>query len=281
MLGRRQGLSFREAILIERASSERARNLPKGLRNNHIECVTGSYGSVRFEPPLQRATLIRRYKRFLADVQTAAGETLTVHCPNTGAMTGCADPGNAAWYSTSTNERRKYTHTLEIVGDRDGHLIGINSVRANALVVEALAAGMLPGFPADARLRREVAIPGQRGRLDLLVGDVYVEVKSVTLKLADSGAFPDAVSVRATRHLDTLARLARTGRRAALVFCVQHTGIDAVRSADEIDPDYGRALRRAVADGVNVVAVRCRVTTSGIAPVGVVPVDVPGLACAP
>ncbi|MCY3840709.1 MAG: DNA/RNA nuclease SfsA [Gammaproteobacteria bacterium] len=236
---------------------------------------------MRFDPPLQRATLIRRYKRFLADVETAAGETLTLHCPNTGAMTGCADPGSAAWYSTSANERRKYAHTLEIVGDPDGHLIGINSVRANALVVEALAAGILPGFPADGRLRREVAIPGQTGRLDLLVGDVYVEVKSVTLKLADSGAFPDAVSVRATRHLDTLARLARTGRRAALVFCVQHTGIDAVRSADEIDPDYGRALRRAVADGVNVVAVRCRVTTSEIAPVGVVPVDVPGLACAP
>ncbi|MCY3622137.1 MAG: DNA/RNA nuclease SfsA [Gammaproteobacteria bacterium] len=228
---------------------------------------------MRFRPPLQRASLIRRYKRFLADVETVAGETLTLHCPNTGAMTGCADPGSDAWYSTSTNERRKYAHTLEIVGDRDGHLIGINSVRANALVVEALAAGMLPGFPAHARVRREVAIPGQQGRLDLLVGDVYVEVKSVTLKLADSGAFPDAVSVRATRHLDTLARLKRAGQRAALVFCVQHTGIDRVRSADEIDPDYGRALRRAVADGVYVLALRCRVTPSEIAPVGLVPVD--------
>ena len=228
---------------------------------------------MRFEPPLQRAILIRRYKRFLADVETPAGETLTLHCPNTGAMTGCAEPGSRAWYSTSANERRKYAHTLEIVEDRDGHHIGVNSARANALVVEALAAGMLPGFPADARVRREVAIPGQQGRLDLLVGDVYVEVKSVTLKLADSGAFPDAVSVRATRHLDSLARLARTGQRAALVFCIQHTGIDGVRSADEIDPDYGRALRRAVAGGVNVVAVRCRVSSTGIAPVGVVPVD--------
>lgn len=230
---------------------------------------------MRFEPSLQRATLIRRYKRFLADVETAAGETLTLHCPNTGAMTGCADPGSAVWYSTSTNARRKYAHTLEIVGDRDGHLIGINSARANALVVEALSAGMLPGFPADARVQREVAIPGQQGRLDLLVDDVYVEVKSVTLRLADSGAFPDAVSVRATRHLDSLARLQRTGHRAALVFCVQHTGIDRVRSADEIDPDYGGALRRAVADGVRVVALRCRVTPSEIAPVDLVPVDLP------
>lgn len=228
---------------------------------------------MKFEPPLQRATLIRRYKRFLADVETAAGETLTLHCPNTGAMTGCADPGSVAWYSTSANERRKYPHTLEVVGDRDGHLIGINSARANELVVEALKAGMLHGFPTNARVQREVAIPGQPGRLDLLVDDMYVEVKSVTLKLADSGAFPDAVSARAKRHLDTLAGLARTGQRAALVFCVQHTGIDRVRSADEIDPDYGLALRRGVADGVHVVAVRCRVTPLEIAPVGVVPVD--------
>lgn len=228
---------------------------------------------MKFKPPLQRATLIRRYKRFLADVETPTGETLTLHCPNTGAMTGCADPGSDAWYSTSTNKRRKYAHTLEVVAGRNGHLIGINSARANALVVEALAAGMLPCLPADARVRREVAIPGQQGRLDLLVGDVYVEVKSVTLKLADSGAFPDAVSVRARRHLDALACLTRAGHRAALVFCVQHTGIDRVRTADEIDPDYGHSLRRAVADGVCAVAVRCRVTPSEITPVGVVPVD--------
>lgn len=208
------------ASLSRGPSFERARNLPKGLPNNHTECVTGSYRSVKFEPPLQRATLIRRYKRFLADVETAAGETLTLHCPNTGAMTGCADPGSVAWYSTSTNERRKYPHTLEVVEDRDGHFIGINSARANELVAEALEADLLPGFPKNARVQREVVIPGQPGRLDLLVDDIYVEVKSVTLKLADSGAFPDAVSVRAARHLDTLSRLARKGGGAALVFCV-------------------------------------------------------------
>ena len=230
---------------------------------------------MRFEPLLRRATLIRRYKRFLADVEIGTGQTLTLHCPNTGAMTGCADPGSAAWYSTSANERRKYPHTLEIVEDRDGHLIGINSARANALVVEALAAGMLPRFPTNARVQREVAVPGQRGRFDLLVDDVFVEVKSVTLKLGDTGAFPDAVSVRATRHLNALAGLACRGRRAALVYCIQHTGIDRVRSADEIDPDYGRALRRAAAQGVHVVALRCCVTPLEIAPRGIVPVDLP------
>lgn len=228
---------------------------------------------MRFEPPLQRATLIRRYKRFLADVETGEGETLTLHCPNTGAMTGCADPGSDAWYSTSPNKHRKYPHTLEIVADRDGHLIGINSARANALVAEALVADMLPRLPANGRVQREVAVPGQRGRFDLLVDDVFVEVKSVTLKLKDAGAFPDAVSVRATRHVNALAGLARRGRRAALVFCVQHNGIDKVRSADEIDPDYGRALRHAVAEGVHVVALRCRVTPSEIVPKGIVPLD--------
>ena len=228
---------------------------------------------MKFIPLLERATLIRRYKRFLADVETAEGQTLTLHCPNTGAMTGCADPGSAAWFSTSANERRKYPHTLEVVQDRDGHFIGVNSARANDLVVEALQGNLLPGFPANARVQREVAIPGRPGRLDLRLDDIYAEVKSVTLKLPDTGAFPDAVSVRAKRHVDTLAHLARQGERAALVFCVQHTGIDRVRSADEIDPDYGLALCRAVADGVQVVALRCRVTPSGIAPVGVVPVD--------
>ena len=228
---------------------------------------------MKFAPPLQRATLIRRYKRFLADVETDAGQSLTLHCPNTGAMTGCADPGSVAWYSTSANPRRKYAHTLEIVGDRQGHLIGVNSARANQLVVEALAAGIVPRFPANARVQREVRVPGCQGRLDLRVDDVFVEVKSVTLMLEDSGAFPDAVSARATRHLDTLARLARSGQHSALIFCVQHTGIDAVRSADEIDPAYGQALRRAVADGVLVVAVRCRVTPVEIVPVGTVPVD--------
>ena len=139
-------------------------------------------------------------------------------------------PRQRAWYSTSANPRRKYPHTLEIVGDANGDLIGINSSRANALVVEALASGALSGFPAGARVQREVAIPGERGRFDLLIDDEFVEVKSVTLKLPDAGAFPDAVSARAARHLDALGRLARSGRRATLVFCVQHTGIEKVRS---------------------------------------------------
>ncbi|MYD97738.1 MAG: DNA/RNA nuclease SfsA [Gammaproteobacteria bacterium] len=227
---------------------------------------------MRFEPALRQGVLVRRYKRFLADVETSNGCEMTIHCANTGAMTGCADPGSRIWYSTSANLRRKYRHSLEIVEDADGHLVGVNTARANGLVVEALSAGILPGFAGVSLLRREVAIPGESGRFDLLVDDVFVEVKSVTLRLADGGAFPDAVSVRATRHVDALARLARSRLGAALVFCVLHNGIDRVRPADEIDPDYGRALRRAADAGVRVLALRCRVTVYGIEPTGLLPV---------
>ena len=216
--------------------------------------------------------LIRRYKRFLADVRTAAGEAMTIHCANTGAMLGCADPGSAIWYSTSANPQRKYRHSWELVRGAEGHLIVVNTARANGVVAEAVAAGLL-GFPADAEVRREVAIPNATGRFDLAVGGVFVEVKSVTLKLADSGAFPDAVSERASRHVGELAKLARQGRRTMLVFCVLHAGIDAVRPADEIDPVYGTTLRRAAAAGVEVVALRCAISPRRLVPVGLLPVE--------
>ena len=181
-----------------------------------------------FKPPLAQAVLLRRYKRFLADVEVAAQdgarrERMTIHCANTGAMTGCAEPGSAVWYSTSANPRRKYPHTLELVRSARGHLIGVNTARANGLVAEAVAAGLLPdvapaGPPARC-LQREVpiaeALPGERGRFDLRVGETFVEVKTVTLRIAGSaveGAFPDAVSARATRHVEALAAAARAGR---------------------------------------------------------------------
>ena len=222
---------------------------------------------------MQRGVLIRRYKRFLADIESASGKALTIHCPNTGAMLGCADPGSTVWYSTSANPRRKYRHTLELVGNAAGELIAVNSVRANAVVAQALTAGCLPLLPRGGVLRREVAIPGARGRFDLCADGVFLEVKAVTLKLADSGAFPDAPSVRATRHVEALARLARQGRRSALVFCVMHTGIDAVRPADEIDPAYGAALRQAAREGVGVFALGCRISPSAIEPTEPLPVS--------
>lgn len=196
-----------------------------------------------------------------------------MHCPNTGAMLGCAAAGSAVWYSTSANPRRKYRHTLELVGNADGELIAVNSARANVLVAEALAKGCLPGLPQRSEAQREISIPNASGRLDLYVDGVFLEVKAVTLKLADSGAFPDAISARATRHVEALARLRREGRRAALVFCVLHSGIDGVRPADEIDPAYGDALRRAADAGVGVFALGCRISPFAIEPAGPLPVN--------
>ena len=229
--------------------------------------------AVEFQPPLRPGILMRRYKRFLADVETAAGKRITIHCPNTGAMLGCADPGSPIWYSTSANERRKYRHTLELVQSAEEELICVHSARANSLMLEAAAAGLLPGVPATAPRRREVAVPDGHGRIDLHLGDVFVEVKAVTLKLEDGGAFPDAVSKRATRHVETLQALVAAGHRAMLAFCVLHNGIATVRPADEIDPAYGTALRRAAAAGVQVVAVRCRVSPTHLTPVELTPVS--------
>ena len=249
-----------------------------------------------FKPSLARGILLRRYKRFLADIETGSGvrrQRMTIHCANTGAMTGCADPGSVVWYSTSGNPRRKYAHTLELVRDSAGDLICVNTAHANGLVAEAVAAGLLPGLPAPppqpppagdserAFLQREVgiaeAVAGERGRFDLRVGNVFVEVKTVTLKVAGGvageGAFPDALSVRATRHVAALTAAARAGRSAALVFCVLHAGIRYVRPADEIDPAYGAALRTAAATGVRVLALACRISPHGIAPHGLMPVE--------
>lgn len=259
--------------------------MPLGRERSAVTGRAAGRGAVRFAPPLARGVLLRRYKRFLADVETTpAGGTrrrrLTMHCANTGAMTGCAEPGSPVWYSTAANPRRKYAHTLELVRDQDGHLIGVNTARANGVVAEAVAAGLLPGLPRSAGIEREVhiakALAGARGRFDLRVDGAFVEVKAVTLKVpggvAGEGAFPDAVSARATRHLHALTCVAKGGGRAALVFCVLHGGIRSVRPADEIDPAYGVALRAGMAAGVRVWALACRVSPRGITPQSLVPV---------
>jgi sugar fermentation stimulation protein A len=212
---------------------------------------------------------VRRYKRFLADVILPSGARVTMHCPNTGAMTGCATPGSRVWYSTSANSTRKYAHTLEIIETEQGDRVGVNSARANAVVAEALAAGRIDALQSRS-WTREVAIPDASGRFDFLLQTneglpCFVEVKSVTLKLdGDSGGFPDAVSARARRHVAALAQVCAMDVRAALLFCVQHTGIRRVRPADHVDPAYGDALRAAVAGGVEVLAYGCAVTPTGI-----------------
>lgn len=215
---------------------------------------------MRFEPALHRGRLLRRYKRFLADIDVG-GEVRTLHCPNTGAMTGCAEPGSEAWFSISADPRRKYPGTLEVVCTPRGR-VGVNTSLANRLVAEAIGAGRVPELAGYSDLSREVAIPGERGRFDFsLVGDCgtcWVEVKSMTLCLEDgTGAFPDAVSERALRHVQALMARRQDGERAVLLFCVQHTGVRWATPADHIQPAYGAALRAAVDLGVEVLAYGC------------------------
>lgn len=212
---------------------------------------------MRFEPPLQEARLLRRYKRFLADVRLPDGSELTMHCPNTGSMRGCMPEGGRVWYSTAANPKRKYAHTWEQVETPDGHRIGIHTGRANALVAEALAEGLISDFRGYDRVVPEVKVG--RSRVDfLLEGEdeaCHLEVKSVTLAVEDGwGLFPDAVSERARRHLEDLTERARSGLPAALCYCVQHSAIDRVAPADDVDPAYGDAFRAALDAGVVVVA---------------------------
>ena len=222
-------------------------------------------------PPLTRASLMRRYKRFLADVLLPNGDTpVCVHCPNTGAMTGCQTAESAVWLSHHDNPKRKLAWTWELVETEAG-LACIHSARANDVVEEALRDGYFPAlFPAGANLLREVKL-AENSRADFFIpGDdgLYVEVKSVTLHCGDgAGAFPDAVSARATKHLLASQSAMERGHRAALIFAVLHDGITQVAPAQDIDPIYASALRKAMANGLEVYTLLNDITVDGIYPV--------------
>jgi sugar fermentation stimulation protein A len=215
---------------------------------------------MRFEPPLEEGRLLRRYKRFLADIETASGELLTIHCPNTGSMLNCMSEGARIWFSRSNDPKRKLPGTWEIGETPHGRLAVINTGRANALVEEALRGGLIAELNGFTGFKREVPYGQERSRIDFRLdypdAAAFVEVKSVTLGFADNrvAAFPDARTERGSKHLRELAALAREGIRAVQLYCVNLTGIDAVRPAEEIDPAYAAALREAVSAGVEVLA---------------------------
>jgi sugar fermentation stimulation protein A len=208
-----------------------------------------------FPSRLIRGILIRRYKRFLADVRLADGEVVTVHCTNTGSMLGCMRPGSAVLISRSANLNRKLAYTWEMIRIKRAW-VGINTMHPNRLVAEAVAAGMIPELCGYETIRREVRVSAH-SRLDLCLegedGRCYVEVKNVTVSFDGAAAFPDAVSERATKHLRELIRLKRRGHRAVAVFVIQRGDCSYFRPADEIDPEYGRWLRRAAKAGVEVL----------------------------
>lgn len=224
---------------------------------------------MRFDKPLNDVTLLRRYKRFLADVRLADGSELTVHCPNSGKMTSCSEPGSPARISDSGNPKRKLRHTLEMV--RSGRTwVGVNTVNPNRAVEGFVRRGRITELADYDVVEREVPYgEGRRSRIDLRLRDdataggtprpdCYVEIKNSTLKVGEHAAFPDAVTERGRKHLLDLAGEVAAGNRAVLFFFVGRADCHRLRPADEVDPAYGETLRRVVADGVEVLAYRMR-----------------------
>lgn len=233
-----------------------------------------------FSPSLKQATFLRRYKRFLADIELAGGDVITIYCPNTGAMTNCMVEGSPCWYSSSDNAKRKYKHTLELVTASTGHLACINAANANNLVKEAIENNRIKELLGYRSLKAEVKYGAENSRIDFLLSDTttagterpvlqkvdcYVEVKSVTLGLEGGrGLFPDAVSARGTKHLRELIAMVKKQCRAVIVFCVQHEGIERFSAAKEIDPLYSRTLKEAVDAGVEVLVYKAKVSSAEI-----------------
>ncbi|MGO2342954.1 DNA/RNA nuclease SfsA [Vibrio litoralis] len=235
-----------------------------------------------FSPPLQSATLIKRYKRFLADVTLPDGEIKTMHCANTGAMTGCAEPGNQVWYSTSDNPKRKYPNSWELSVTPQGDTICINTAKANALVVEAIEQQKIPELAGYQNLRTEVKYGSENSRIDILLEPhsntvlqpphanqaCYIEVKSVTLLQDEFGVgrgfFPDAVTTRGQKHLRELMEMAQSGHRSVLFFAVLHSGIEKVSCAHHIDSNYSQLLKQAKEAGVEVICYKAQLSPERI-----------------
>ncbi|WP_260259889.1 DNA/RNA nuclease SfsA [Vibrio intestinalis] len=224
---------------------------------------------MKFEPELQPATLIKRYKRFLADITLSDGSERTIHCANTGAMTGCAIEGDTVWFSTSDNLKRKYPNSWELTETQAGHRICINTARANHLAVEGIEQGVISELQDYAQLRTEVKYGQENSRIDILLSDeskptCYIEVKSVTLldeqAQQGQGYFPDTVTTRGQKHLRELAEMAKNGNRAVLLFIVLHSGIEKVSPAHHIDAKYSQLLKTAIEQGVEVLCYKAELS---------------------
>jgi sugar fermentation stimulation protein A len=235
---------------------------------------------MRFQKPLIPARLLRRYKRFLADVELATGEQMTVHVANPGAMTGLAEPGTNVWLSRSDNPARKLAHSWELVEvDLGGgvELVGVNTAHPNLIVAEAVADGLIPELRGYAGIRREVRY-GRNSRVDFLLEapdrpPCYVEVKNVHLmRRSGLAEFPDAVTARGAKHLDELAAMVASGSRAVMLYVVQIPSATSFTLARDIDSAYAAAFDRARGAGVEAIAYRCTVAHDAIAVSGLVPI---------
>ncbi|MFA9461766.1 DNA/RNA nuclease SfsA [Thiohalorhabdus methylotrophus] len=223
---------------------------------------------VRFEQTLLEGNLIRRYKRFMADVELPDGSVVTAHCANSGSMATCKDPGQPVLLLPTDSPKRKLKYTWELYHS-GSCWVGVNTHRPNALVAEAIAAGSVPELAGYAGMRREVKY-GRNSRIDILLedpdkGPCHVEVKNCTLLAPDGMVrFPDAVTERGRKHLDELMELAAEGGRAVMFFLVNRTDGKGFGPADHIDPDYGKRLREAAEAGVELLAYRTSITPEGM-----------------
>lgn len=228
--------------------------------------LTEDFQGMIFESKLIAATLIKRYKRFLADVRLADGSTLTVHCPNTGTMKTCSSPESPVMLSTSDNPKRKYPHTLEMIYENNVW-IGVNTGLTNKLVAEAITNGDIEEFKDVLAIKREVTV-SKGSRLDLLVEQedqkTYIEIKNCSMAIDRCAMFPDAVTARGTKHLEELIKLKQKGNGAAIFFLIQRGDTDYFTPARQIDPCYSDTLAKAKKAGVILLAYQADVSPEGI-----------------
>ena len=243
---------------------------------------------MKFKTKLVSGRLIKRYKRFLADIELDSGEEITAHCANPGAMTGLKEPGSKVWLSLSDNPKRKLKYSWELIAVGDGGknpsispLVGINTAHPNGIVAEAIEAGAIGELLGYSGLRREVKY-GVNSRIDILLEDdarppCYVEVKNVHL-LREKGLaeFPDSVTVRGTKHLGELSNMVQDGARAVMFYLIQRTDTDRFAVAGDIDPNYQNAFVAAHEAGVEMLAYDTKITTTSIELASPVPIIMPG-----
>lgn len=221
-----------------------------------------------FEHPLTPARLIKRYKRFLADVTLeTTGETLTAHCPNPGAMLGLGDPGMRVWLRPARNPKAKLPYAWELTELETG-LVGIDTGRPNAIAAEAIEAGRIDALKDYPEMRREVRY-GKNSRIDILLSgggrsDCYVEIKNVHLERGGRAEFPDSKTARGAKHLQELATMADAGARAVMLYIVQRDDCSEFRLAEDLDPAYAAAYRMARTHGVETLCYDCAVTMTGV-----------------
>lgn len=219
--------------------------------------------------PIIQGRLIRRYKRFLADITLPDGSEVTAHCPNTGSMLGCQPDDARVVLSVSDNPKRKLQYTWELVETSPGVWACVNTARPNAQAREGIEQGVITELTGYPQCRSEVGYGSEKSRIDLHLSghetrpDAWVEVKNVTLCEQGTGYFPDAVTIRGQKHLRELMAQVAAGDRAVLLFVVNHSGIEVVKPADTIDPAYGKLLRQAQAAGVEVLAYRAGLVNQG------------------